>query len=68
MLCTNKYPKNYIDNCRKKVELQLSTYKKLVVTTKDSSTIKSFEPNFFNHLVLALDYYFVHRSKTLKLN
>ena len=68
MLCTNKYSKNYIDSCRKKVELQLSTYKKLIATIKDSSAIKSFEPNSFNHLVLVLDYYFVHGSRTLELN
>ncbi|SDN69576.1 hypothetical protein SAMN04487897_104114 [Paenibacillus sp. yr247] len=73
MLSMNSYTQNYVDECRKKVDLQLSTYTNMVTTAKKqndsnlNSAIESFETNFFNHLVLVLDHYFVHRSRTIEL-
>jgi hypothetical protein len=32
-----------------------------------NSAIESFETNFFNHMVLVLDHYFVHRSRIIEL-
>ncbi|MDP9229974.1 MAG: hypothetical protein M3O67_04780 [Bacteroidota bacterium] len=66
MLCINNYTHKYINECRSKVDLQLSTYKKFV--PKTGSAKEPFETSFFNHLVMALDYYFIHRSRTLELN
>jgi hypothetical protein len=73
MLSMNSYPQNYVDECRKKVDLQLSTYKNMVTTAKKqnesnlNSAIETFETNFFNHMVLVLDHYFVHRSRIIEL-
>jgi hypothetical protein len=73
MLSTNSYTQNYLDDCREKVDLQLSTYKNMVTTVRKqndselNSVIESFETNFFNHMVLVLDHYFVNRSRTIEL-
>lgn len=72
MLCRNNYTQKYIDECRKKVESQISAYKNLVKAaadkkaTKLSLAIKSFETVFFNNMVLVLENYFVHRSRTIE--
>jgi len=72
MLCINNYAQKYIDNCRKKINVQLSAYKKLVATARKhnatllNAAIDSFEPVFFNNMVLILDSYFTHRSRTIE--
>ena len=75
MLCVNNYTKKYIDETRSKVEFQISAYKKLVTTagsqngTNESllkAAIESFKPVFFNNMVLVLETYFVHRSRTME--
>lgn len=73
MLCVNNYTQKYIDECRLKVNVQLSTYKNLkrqinTDANKLNSTIESFETNFFNNMILVLDALFVHRSSTIELN
>src|SRR3712207_404151 len=77
MLATNKYKKEYIDECRARVELQLSTYHNLTAKarhldkTNDRSlhhTIDAFEHQFLNNMVLVLDAMFTHRSRTLEGN
>jgi hypothetical protein len=73
MLSRNNYTQDYVNECRKKVELQLSTYLHMVQMAKKqndtelNSAIDSFEVNFFNHMVLVLDNYFVHRARTIEL-
>jgi hypothetical protein len=75
MLCVNNYTQKYIDECCLKVNLQLSSYKKLVTTARKQAAandkllgaaIESFEPVFFNNMVLVLDHYFLHRSRMLE--
>jgi hypothetical protein len=75
MLCINNYTQKYIDECSSKVKSQLSAYKNLVTTaggqngankTMLNTAIKSFEPVFFNNMVLVLDTYFVLRSRTME--
>ena len=75
MFCVNNYTQRYIDQCRSKVDLQLSTYKNLVTIARKhvganeallKSAIEAFEPVFFNNLVLILDNYFCHRSRTME--
>ncbi|MDM5188794.1 hypothetical protein QUF99_16165 [Bacillus sp. DX4.1] len=72
MLAVKNYPQKYIDECRSKVNLVLSTYEDLVKISREqvganneqlNSAIESFEPNFFNNMVLALNDYFGHRMK-----
>jgi hypothetical protein len=75
MLCVNKYPKRYVDECRSRMESQLAAYKTLVTTAREkagtgksafNSTVDSFAPFFFSNLVVVLDGFFVHRSRTLE--
>ena len=75
MLCINNYTQKYIDECRSKVKSQISAYKNLVTTaesqnetnkTKLKAAIELFEPVFFNNMVLVLDTYFVHGSRTME--
>jgi hypothetical protein len=75
MLCVNTYAQRYIDDCRKKVDVQLSAFRKLVKTARTqvgtdgtplNSSIEAFEPIFFNNMVLVLESYFVHRSRTIE--
>ncbi len=75
MLCVNSYKKDYIEECRSSMESQLAAYKTLLTTARAkagtgnaafNSAVASFEPLFFNNLVLVLDAFFVHRSRTLE--
>jgi hypothetical protein len=66
MLSVNKYPQDYIDACRARVKAQVSTYRKLIKTTKNDSAIASFVPVFFNNMAIILDSYFVHRARTME--
>ena len=75
MLATNKYTQDYVDECRSKVELQLSTYRNMTAKAKhldktnDRSlhhTIEAFEKPFLNNMILVLDAMFVHRTRALE--
>jgi hypothetical protein len=74
MLCVNAYKKEYIDTCRSRMESQLAAYKTLRAAGGEKtgaksalpSAIDSFEPLFFNHLVVVLDAFFVHRTRGLE--
>lgn len=76
MLSVNSYAQPYIDGCRSRMESQLAAYNALVAAARANqgprssavaAAVDSFEPQFFNHLVLVLDGYFAHRSRTLEL-
>jgi hypothetical protein len=75
MLCVNNYKKEYIDECRSRMEAQLTAYQTLLTTARAkagtgnaafNSAVAAFEPLFFNNLVVVLDGFFVHRSRTLE--
>jgi hypothetical protein len=66
MLSVNSYPKSHIDACRLRAKAQVSAYQKLVKTTKSGPAVASFEPVFFNNMVIVLDSSFVHRSRTME--
>jgi len=55
----NKYPQEYVDDCKQRLQEQLAAYRKL--PERDV-----FEPFFFNNLVLVLDGYFIHRTRGLE--
>ncbi len=75
MLGMKTYPKQYIDGCRKKVDADVASFKKLVTVAgkqpaKDQqrvdNVIAAFEATFFNNMVLVLDQLFVHRLRTVE--
>ncbi|MFB5089202.1 hypothetical protein PGC35_18745 [Psychrobacillus sp. PGGUH221] len=75
MLSVYAYSQEYINECRLKVDIQLKTYENLITTAKKQagnsnvelkSAIESFEPNFFNNMVLVVDNYFNNRSRNLE--
>ena len=72
MLCVNKYPQDYVDECRARVKRQLAAYRGLMAATsqtkdpKVTAAVESFESVFFNNMVLVLDSYFCHRSRTIE--
>lgn len=64
MLGVSRYTKDYVGACRGKVAAQLASYRK-VLAAKPSGT-DAFERQFFNHMILALDHYFLHRSRNME--
>jgi hypothetical protein len=74
MLSMNSYPKDYVDQARSRIEQQVSAYRRLASRAREASgagsplaaELDSFEHVFFNGMVLLLDNYFVHRSRTLE--
>lgn len=76
MLCVNAYPREYVDECRTSVAEQLAAYDALVAAARAcagagdaalNGALDAFEPVFFNDLLLVMDSYFTHRSRTLEL-
>jgi hypothetical protein len=47
--------------CRAQVAAQLASYRK--IQAAKPSGIDAFERQFFNHMILALDHYFMHRLR-----
>lgn len=70
MLCMNTYPRDYVDECRARVDGHVATYAKLAVAANGDGTLRAavdaLEPVFFNNLLIALDGSFTHRSRTLE--
>ena len=72
MLAVTTYPQDYIDECRSRMEAQLAAYEKLASSARKDgasafrSAAGSFEPLFFNNLILVLDAYFVHRTRAIE--
>jgi hypothetical protein len=66
MLMVSSYAKDYVDACRAKVTAQLASYRK-VLAGKPAGR-ETFEHQFFNHMILALDHYFVHRGRAMDGN
>ncbi|MEO7720026.1 MAG: hypothetical protein ABIY70_27875 [Capsulimonas sp.] len=65
MLSMNSYPKEYIDQCRARMEAQLAAYR-LFVDTAPKAAIDALAPLFFSNLVIVLESSFMHRSRTLE--
>jgi hypothetical protein len=72
VLSVSKYEKAYVDACRARMEGQLAAYAALISTRSAEkgsdpafgTAVRSFQPVFFDHMVLVLDDYFLHRSRT----
>ncbi|MCT2590796.1 hypothetical protein LHJ74_12885 [Streptomyces sp. N2-109] len=76
MLCVNQYSREYITECRMAVDEDIASYRELATAVGGTSgkgkaqaaaALEAFEPVFFNNMVLAMDRYFEHRSRTLEL-
>ena len=61
MLSVSSYAKDYVDACRAKVAAQLASYRNVLAAKP--SEIDAFERQLFNHMILVLDRYFVHRGR-----
>lgn len=68
MLSVNKYKKEYIKECRSQINKQIAAYKRMseLDEGKDDFIEKTFEPLFFNNMIMVLDNYFVHRARGLE--
>ncbi|MGZ8764330.1 MAG: hypothetical protein ACXW2C_01365 [Acidimicrobiia bacterium] len=74
MLSRNSFTQEYIDQCRARVAAQVAAFKELATAagkrgTSDASlatALESFEPEFFNNMVLVLEGSFVHRGRTIE--
>ncbi len=69
MLSVNSYPQDHVDRCREAFEAQVDAYRALsesVGKGKAAPALAGFAPLFFANLVLALDEWFLHRSRTLE--
>jgi hypothetical protein len=64
MLTVSSYAQDYVDACRAKVAAQLASHRKVLAAKP--SEIDAFERQFFNHMILVLDHYFVHRDRTME--
>ncbi|MGH6905088.1 MAG: hypothetical protein ACREIR_20390 [Geminicoccaceae bacterium] len=64
MLMVSSYAKDYVDACRAQVAAQLASYRQMLAVKP--LEIQTFERQFFNHMILALDHYFVHRGRTME--
>lgn len=75
MLCVNHYSQTHVDGCRARVDAQISAYQDLVAAAMDldrtdkkrlGAAIATFEPLFFNSMILVLDNSFLHRSRNME--
>lgn len=62
MLCMNSYPKAYIENSQHRLDRQIADYRKLRLPRTEATA--AFEKQFLRHMLLALEHYFCHRSRT----
>ena len=72
MLSIASYTRDYIDTCRSTVDMTVAAYENLGSAVQATAGIDlapvefamaSFEPAFYNHMVLALDGYFSNRAR-----
>jgi hypothetical protein len=65
VLAVNRYPQEHVDACRAAMRRQLAGYDALakVAGSAKGAALDAFEPDFFANLVLALDAWFLHRTR-----
>lgn len=66
MLAVSSYPPEYVKRCRANVDDVVKAYKKVTAAAKGDASVTKFAPLLCNHLVLALDEYFVHRLRNVE--
>jgi hypothetical protein len=60
----NVYPQDYIATCRANIDAQLTSFRQIAAS--QSAKLQNFERQFFHHMLLALDHYFVHRTRSIE--
>ena len=65
MLGVNSYSQEYVDACRARVDEAVAAYER-VASSADGAAVGVFQPRFYEHMVIALDAYFVHRLRKLE--
>jgi len=77
MLSVNSYSQAYINECRLLLDGQILAYNELVSIARKlaeghaaqlNHALDVFASHYFNHLILALDHYFMHRSRAQEMN
>ena len=74
MLSVTNYSPEHIAAGRARVAAQIAAYRHVLATARDQAgdeeavdaAFTSFEPVFFNNMVLTLDSYFTHRARALE--
>ncbi len=64
MLCMNGYENDYVRYCEKNISQLVTHYQELIGVLKTRPI--DFENGLCAHLVLALDNYFLHRSRAIE--
>jgi hypothetical protein len=65
MLGVSSYTQEYVDACRARVDETVATYER-VAASADGAAVEAFQPRFYEHMVIALDAYFMHRLRKLE--
>ena len=65
MLARNSFDQDYIDGVRNRVKAQIATFETLAGAAggEDAKPVADFAPLFFGHMTIALEGYFVHRTR-----
>jgi hypothetical protein len=66
MLAVSSYPPEYVKQCRANIDDLMKAYQKVAGAAKGDASVTKFAPLLCNHLVLALDEYFVHRLRNVE--
>ncbi len=67
MLSINSYPPSYVEACHGRIAALLTTYDRMLATAGPAAdTVRAFEHQAFNNMVLALDGYFGHRARAFE--
>jgi hypothetical protein len=75
MLSRSTYDQEYIDACRVKIDSQIAAFSRVVAAATElpdacevrlDAAMQAFESVFFNNMVLVLENFFTHRSRTLE--
>ncbi len=65
MLAMNTYPRAYIEACRTASVARMKRYR-AVAETADANVLAAFETDFCNGQVLALECFFMHRTRAIE--